>query len=808
MKERLWRALPALCGVLAFLALVAPALDPSVQLFYRDTGRLYYPIKKVIAERLAHGQLALWDPWTESGVSLLGQTTPALLHPATLLYAVLPFELAFKLNHLLALLLAGAGAFLLARRLGATRWSSLIAGVVYGGCGYLVAMAASNLPFALGPATVPLAVERLLAFLEDRRPGKLLQAAIVLALCSYAGDPQSMLLAGLIGSAWAVSRPLARGAVREAARAGVLTLTWGLVALLLTAPVALPAVSMLRRSDRKAGISALERTRFYVAPARFAGLFVGRAFDDAPELIAENAQQRRDMVQDVSIFTEYFGGQDNAAFSTTIYVGLAALLLAGFAAGTRRGLFLLLGALVLLLGAGGEAFGVQEWMIRLVPGFRFFRYAEKLLAPASLLLALAAALGADVAFGSPRKRRQLFAVAATLSGLSFAGAALLERNHAAALAALIERGARHSAEAAGLFLSALVPHLVKEAQLAALIALLGLAAWLRPRVRGLRAVAAGVCAAGSILANGPHLTTIDLAVFHEPPALAHDLEVRAGPSEGRWRLYVHPAQLFPLGDFDRKSFDAAGLRASLRPQAESTFHIEGVSSYFSADDPHYSKMIESAGQVLLPVLATRFFVVMPHFVTDREAAKFGFERVSYGMWARSMKPGPRTWLMDRATLVPDLDAAVKRLTASGFDPWREAVLLPPARDLAAVPKAVAGPTGRVRFTRPSPERFEIDVDAAAPTLLGVSEHFDPGWRALVDGNPAPAAELDGAVIAVPVPAGRHHVSLRFWPEGFGWGIALAALTCALILSWRALTNLVGERTKSVTRQETPAESPS
>jgi len=50
------------------------------------------------------GELPLWDPWTEAGTSILGQTTPGLFHPFTLLYLALPFDLAFKLNHLLPLL--------------------------------------------------------------------------------------------------------------------------------------------------------------------------------------------------------------------------------------------------------------------------------------------------------------------------------------------------------------------------------------------------------------------------------------------------------------------------------------------------------------------------------------------------------------------------------------------------------------------------------------------------------------------------------------------------------------------------------
>src|SRR5205085_10147107 len=111
------RWLPPVAGLAFFAVFVAPVLQPGVQLFYRDTGRLYYPVKLYIAQTLKQGRLPLWDTMPDAGVSLLGQLTPGLLHPLTLLYLALPFDLAFKLNHLLALLLGGAGAYRLSRRL-------------------------------------------------------------------------------------------------------------------------------------------------------------------------------------------------------------------------------------------------------------------------------------------------------------------------------------------------------------------------------------------------------------------------------------------------------------------------------------------------------------------------------------------------------------------------------------------------------------------------------------------------------------------------------------------------------------------
>ena len=62
--------------------------------------------------------------------------------------------------------------------------------------------------------------------------------------------------------------------------------------------------------------------------------------------------------------------------------------------------------------------------------------------------------------------------------------------------------------------------------------------------------------------------------------------------------------------------------------------------------------------------------------------------------------------------------------------------------------------------------------------------FHPGWRAAVDGAPAPTARVDGALLAVAVPAGPHRVEIAFRPRSFfaGAGISLAALAAIVLLA--------------------------
>ncbi|MGQ9715674.1 MAG: YfhO family protein, partial [Anaerolineae bacterium] len=57
--------------------------------------------------------------------------------------------------------------------------------------------------------------------------------------------------------------------------------------------------------------------------------------------------------------------------------------------------------------------------------------------------------------------------------------------------------------------------------------------------------------------------------------------------------------------------------------------------------------------------------------------------------------------------------------------------------------------------------------------LFLSEVFYPGWRAEVDGEPAPISRANGFFRAVLVPAGQHRVVLVFSPPSWRVGLGLS-----------------------------------
>ena len=225
----------------------------------------------------------------------------------------------------------------------------------------------------------------------------------------------------------------------------------GACGVLLSAPATLPAAERLRLTDPH----RLEQSHglFALDARRLPGLVLPRAFDDSPELAGAAEAD--------TAYSEYFSGEPHVAFADSISLGAPAVILAFFGP-----LGLLAGALLFLLAALGPALPVEWAVAHLIPGFSLFRYPEKLVGPASLLLSLAAGTGIARA---PARRLAAGSLIVALFLLSARLAVGVK--HGALQGALIAHGRTHAAAPASLFLDALARSLTWQAALcAALVA--------------------------------------------------------------------------------------------------------------------------------------------------------------------------------------------------------------------------------------------------------------------------------------------------------------------------------------------------
>jgi uncharacterized membrane protein YfhO len=60
--------------------------------------------------------------------------------------------------------------------------------------------------------------------------------------------------------------------------------------------------------------------------------------------------------------------------------------------------------------------------------------------------------------------------------------------------------------------------------------------------------------------------------------------------------------------------------------------------------------------------------------------------------------------------------------------------------------------------------------------LVTRDSYARGWRATVDGVPAPVLRADGKHRAVPLAGGTHEVVLRYHPPGLALGLVLTGVS--------------------------------
>jgi hypothetical protein len=136
---------------------------------------------------------------------------------------------------------------------------------------------------------------------------------------------------------------------------------------------------------------------------------------------------------------------------------------------------------------------------------------------------------------------------------------------------------------------------------------------------------------------------------------------------------------------------------------------------------------------------------------------------------------PRTFVVGNETVTGD---QLRTVTAASFDP----------RATAAVSERLnlAVGSGSARITADEPERVAVRAEASHRALLVLADTWFPGWRATIDGRPAPIIRTDQLLRGVVLPAGAHTVEFTYvpWSWRIGWILSLLTAVSLAALAWR------------------------
>jgi len=144
---------------------------------------------------------------------------------------------------------------------------------------------------------------------------------------------------------------------------------------------------------------------------------------------------------------------------------------------------------------------------------------------------------------------------------------------------------------------------------------------------------------------------------------------------------------------------------------------------------------------------------------------------------------PRAWIVHDAFTV-EQGEALDLLASGAVDPLETALL---ETDVPALAEASDPDADEATITHYEDDVIRLTTRTDAAGLLVLSEVYDSGWKAYVDGRKVPLYVANHVLRAVPLPAGEHVVELRYEPLSLQLGLWITAaalvLLPVLVLAW-------------------------
>jgi hypothetical protein len=148
---------------------------------------------------------------------------------------------------------------------------------------------------------------------------------------------------------------------------------------------------------------------------------------------------------------------------------------------------------------------------------------------------------------------------------------------------------------------------------------------------------------------------------------------------------------------------------------------------------------------------------------------------------RLTDPRPFALLVDHVEVIPDAQAALDRARAADFDPRRVVILDQPVSDQPDTLLPDLSP-GEVTITHFTPEQITLSANTSRQSILSLSLPYYPGWQANIDGAATPILKAYGAFSALVIPPGSHTIVLTYDPPSFRLGAWISLLTLIALIA--------------------------
>lgn len=693
-----------------------------------DLVSFLWPTWRFAANSLRRGIVPLWNPTLYAGAPFAADNQSALFYPVNLILFLLLGEPSYAMMEGLVVFhmaLAAVLMYLLLREHGLSRVAATLGGLAFGLSDVFVTHIGNlnlNATIAYLPGVLLLADRGM----TRGARGWATAGGVLFAVAALAGHGQMLLVLGLALGVLVAYR-LAAACQQGAAAALRVLCQAGIVALVGVggAAVALYASYELIGRSGRAVVSLEEASQYSLPWAALVGIVVPGFYGRGPHA--------------------FWGPWNRVEVG---YLGVLPVALAGAGLLARRGhnrqtlptgFFVAVAAIGLILALGSST--PLYRLVHELPLFRNLRAPARFIVLTDLGLAALAGWGLDNLKNS--RPAQVCAGALLVSGL---GLALALPRWVPVPAGRVE------AASFGVLLAALLCAL-------SLLWLCASVCRLGTRWSGMVAL---VILVADLLVTG---STVEIDRGDPYRGFRHDdvvAQLRGDP--GIFRIDSSPASawqpdtaavygLYDIGGVYNPLGVAAyeTYRWSIAARGDPLYNLLGV-KYVLAD-----KGNPPGDQRLVPI-----YTGAPDIDIYLNTGAYPMAQLVYG-----------------AVRAESMPAAFAAIHAPNFDPSQTVVLLEEPQ-----PVEPAGDRPHhVSIVHYSANRISLEVSTPTPCYLLLSEVFDPGWRASIDGRPSRVVRADYLFRALYIEPGTHRVSLWFSPPSFWIGLGLSAATWLALGGW-------------------------
>lgn len=728
-----------------------------------DLVSFLFPTYRFAAGEIARGTLPLWNPTLYGGAPFISDIQAGFLYPPNLLLFWLQPTFDYLTMQWLVLghiAWAGVGMYVLLRTMAWPRTSISRPAAFFGALAFMFCdpflVHLGNLNLIAVLSWLPWVLAAYLRGLNTKMSGRgrmwLAVAGLLFALANYAGHAQSSLYLGLTLAVYTAGWVLLQwreDGWRALPAGGLRLATVGIIALLLSAPIVLPVLELTAYTERS-DFTYQDTTAFSLAPTQLIGILTPGFFGRGPAL----HWSLWDRVE-----TPFAG-------VATVLLALGALLMATSDQRRRLWPWAILAATGLLVALGVYAI-VHGWLTLLIPPLAQMRAPARALILWNTGLAVIAAVGLEILL---RTGQDALAASAGIQWRDF-----MRRGAQIWFAIILPLGYFMlflTQENETTFLRASV----------ALLALVFAAIWWLATW----AVVAGLRAGWWSRMSAAVLLIIVLFLDLTSAGAYTDISPD-DPTSG----FNHPAIVdFLRGDLDHFRIDTrTDIQDVWQPDTAALYDLEDVGGIVNplALSQWQAQWEATGGRAsrAYDMLNVKYVIVRDGTPLPEGKFELAFDDEGSLALYRNTAFMPRAWIVHEAQFASDVANALTQVQAADFDPLTTAIILDNDEFAQATPYGplpdtpVGDSAGQATLRDATSSALTIDVDSPAMGFLVLSELWYPGWRATVT-TPEQSVEqavihANGSLRAVPIPAGKSTVELRFQPSTWSWGQVLAGL---------------------------------